>query len=58
MTPERLYNGSEAAKILGIPASTLARKATRNEAPHRRVFRHIRSSNEDLEAMQEIRKPM
>ena len=37
MTVERLYNVTEAAEILAIPASTLARKATRNQAPHRRV---------------------
>lgn len=56
MNPERLYTITEAAELLGIPASTLARKARSGHAPHRRVFRHIRFSREDLEAMQEVRK--
>jgi excisionase family DNA binding protein len=55
MAEDRLYTIVEAAEFLGIPASTLARKATRGEAPHRRVFRHIRFSRQDLEQLQQVR---
>ena len=57
MSVERLFTVKEAAALLGIPASTLARKAARGEAPHRRVFRHIRFSAADIEAMQQVRRP-
>lgn len=57
MSIEKLYTVKEAAALMGIPASTLARKATRGEAPHRRVFRHVRFSEEDIKAMQQVRRP-
>ena len=55
--PRRLYTFDEAAAILAVPASTLRRKARENLVPHRRVFKHVRFSESDIEAIQELRGP-
>ncbi len=58
MTAQPLHTISEAAELLHIPEATLRKKVTMNAVPHRRVFRHVRFSNDDLAAIQEIRGPM
>ena len=50
---DRLLNFAEAAQVLGVPKSTLRKKTAAGEVPHRKVFRHVRFSSEDLLAIQD-----
>ncbi len=54
MCVERLYNFSEAAELINISESTLRKKVAAGRVPHRRVFRHVRFTAADLEALQEV----
>lgn len=55
MEPEKLFSFAEAAAVLGVPESTLRKKAAAGEVPHRKIFRHTRFSLADLRAVQELR---
>jgi excisionase family DNA binding protein len=57
MCQGRLYTFDEAAELLGISASTLRKKVAAGEMPHRKVFRHVRFTGDDLKAVQEVRGP-
>lgn len=55
MCTEKLYTFAEAAELLAVPEATLRKKAASGIAPHRKIFRHTRFNDEDLQAIQQAR---
>ena len=54
MCTQRLYTFTEAAKLLAVPEATLRKKAAAGLVPYRKVFRHTRFNDQDLEAIQQV----